>query len=165
MNFGQALELLKQGKGLKRIYWKNTSFVKLQKGYPDGIKCNKQTADTWGIHEGDLFRCNPYFQVKNSDGSYSMWTPSLDDILADDWEMHLTNEEKMKSLQEEFYKMEAEYYAVSNTHLSNPKGIVGLQGILDENMQEKPYDPFDTARYEQPPTCGCKECDWSCLGQ
>lgn len=60
-------------------------FVVFQKGYPDGIPCNKQTAEAWGISEGDLFKCNPYLQIRCVDGSHSMWVPSINDCLAEDW--------------------------------------------------------------------------------
>lgn len=60
-------------------------FIVYQKGYPQGIPCNKQTAEAWGMNEGDLFVCNPYLQIRQADGSHSMWAPSMDDILADDW--------------------------------------------------------------------------------
>lgn len=39
-------------------------FVVYQKGYPQGIPCNKQTAEAWGLNEGDLFVCNPYLQIR-----------------------------------------------------------------------------------------------------
>ena len=67
MTFGIALELLNQ------------------KGYPDGIPCNKQTAEAWSMNEGDLFKCNPYLQIKQVNGSHSMWVPSIGDVLAEDW--------------------------------------------------------------------------------
>lgn len=85
MTFDIVLQYLREGYGAGRKNWKNAAYVKLQRAYPEGIKCNKQTADCWGINEGDLFRCNPYFQVKNNNDTYSMWHPSVDDILADDW--------------------------------------------------------------------------------
>ena len=37
------------------------------------------------MDKGDLFVCNPYLQIRLEDGSHSMWMPSMDDILADDW--------------------------------------------------------------------------------
>lgn len=49
------------------------------------IPCNKQTAEAWGISEGDLFKCNPYLQIRCVDGSHSMWVPSINDCLAEDW--------------------------------------------------------------------------------
>lgn len=85
MTFDLALQYLKDGYGVYREMWFNAQYVKLQKAYPQGIPCNKQTAECWGLQEGDLFKCNPYFQVKNLVGSFSMWAPSVDDILADDW--------------------------------------------------------------------------------
>lgn len=86
MNFGEALEALKAGKKLSRTGWNGKGmFVVYQKGYPEGIPCNKQTAEAWGLNEGDLFVCNPYLQIKNVNGSHSMWVPSIGDILAEDW--------------------------------------------------------------------------------
>jgi len=86
MNFGEALELLKQGKKVSRKGWNGKGmFVVYQKGYPQGINCNKQTADAWGLNEGDLFKCEPYLQIKMVNGSHSMWTPSINDLFAEDW--------------------------------------------------------------------------------
>lgn len=85
-SFEFALKCLKQGKKVARSGWNGKGmFVVMQKAYPEGIPCNKQTADAWGMNEGDLFKCNPYFQIKNVDGSHSMWVPSVGDILANDW--------------------------------------------------------------------------------
>lgn len=87
MDFSVALDLMKEGLKLQRKGWNGKGmFVVIQKGYPEGIPCNKQTAEAWGLNEGDLFKCNPYFQIKCADGSYSMWIPSVNDIFAEDWE-------------------------------------------------------------------------------
>lgn len=86
--FGTALSLMKHGFKLTRKGWNGKGmFVVYQKGYPDGIPCNKQTAEAWGMQEGDLFRCNPYLQIRCADGSHSMWVPSINDCLANDWEV------------------------------------------------------------------------------
>lgn len=86
MNFGIALELARKGVKVARESWNGKGmFIVYQKGYPQGIPCNKQTAEAWGMDEGDLFVCNPYLQIRQADGSHSMWVPSMDDILADDW--------------------------------------------------------------------------------
>ena len=86
MTFGIALELLKKGCRVAREGWNGKGmFVVYQKGYPDGIPCNKQTAEAWGMDEGDLFQCNPYLQIRQMDGSHSMWVPSIGDVLAEDW--------------------------------------------------------------------------------
>ena len=93
MNFSNCLDMLKMGHRMTRRGWNGRGmFVVLQKGYPQGIPCNKQTAEAWGMKEGDLFRCNPYFQIKNVDGSHSMWTPSVGDLLAEDWEVYVFDE-------------------------------------------------------------------------
>lgn len=86
MNFGQALEAMKLGSKVAREGWNGAGmFAALQKGYPDGIPCNKQTAEAWGLNEGDLFKVRPYFQLKTAQNDYAMWVPSGSDILAEDW--------------------------------------------------------------------------------
>ena len=86
LTFGLAIEAMKKGYKVARKGWNGKGmFVVYQKGYPQGISCNKQTAEAWGINEGDLFRCEPYFQIKMVNGSHAMWVPSINDCLAEDW--------------------------------------------------------------------------------
>ncbi len=86
MTFGLATEAAKKGHKIARAGWNGKGmFVVHQKGYPQGIPCNKQTAEAWGMNEGDLFICQPYLQIKNVDGSHGMWVPSINDTLAEDW--------------------------------------------------------------------------------
>lgn len=88
MNFGQAVEALKVGRRVARAGWNGKGmFVVYQKGYPQGIPCNKQTADAFGYKEGDLFKCRPYLQMRCADGSHQMWLASQSDILEEDWEI------------------------------------------------------------------------------
>lgn len=88
MTFEQVLPFIKQGEKAFRTGWNGRGmYVVRQKGYPDGIPCNKQTAEVWGLKEGDLFKCNSYLQIKNADRSHSMWVPSVGDIFAEDWEV------------------------------------------------------------------------------
>lgn len=85
-DFGEALKALKTGKRVSREGWNGKGlFVVYQKGYPQGIPCNKQTAEAWGMKEGELFRCEPYLQINTVDGSHAMWVPSIRDCLAEDW--------------------------------------------------------------------------------
>lgn len=86
MNFGLAIEAVKKGFRVARHGWngKNMS-VAYQKGYPQGIPCNKNTAEAWGMKEGELFKCRPYLQMRCADGTFQMWLASQSDILADDW--------------------------------------------------------------------------------
>lgn len=86
MTFGLAIEAAKKGLKIARAGWNGKGmFVVYQKGYPQGIPSNKQTAAAWGINEGDLFRCEPYLQIKMVNGSHAMWVPSINDVLAEDW--------------------------------------------------------------------------------
>lgn len=90
LTFGQALEIMKAGPGsrLSRPSWNGRGmFVVLQKAYPEGIPCNENTAEAWGMEVGDLFKVNPYLQIKNADGSHAMWVPSIGDLMAEDWEV------------------------------------------------------------------------------
>jgi len=86
LTFGLAIEALKKGCKVARQGWNGKGmFVVYQKGYPQGISCNKQTAVAWGMNEGDLFRCEPYLQIRMVNGSHAMWVPSINDCLAEDW--------------------------------------------------------------------------------
>lgn len=85
--FADAIRYLKRGSRLTRNGWNGKGLsVVYQKGYPDGIQCNKQTAEAWGMKEGELFKCEPYLQISTTDGSHAMWVPSIRDVLAEDWQ-------------------------------------------------------------------------------
>lgn len=84
--FGEALAAVKIGKKISRVGWNGKGmFVVYQKGYPEGIPCNKNTAEAWGIDEYELFKCEPYLQIRMANGSHSMWVPSINDVLSEDW--------------------------------------------------------------------------------
>ena len=88
MKFENVLPLLKQGEKAFRLGWNGRGmYVFRQKGYPDGIPSNKQTAEAWDLKEGDLFKVEPYLRIKNANGSHAMWVPSVGDIFAEDWEI------------------------------------------------------------------------------
>lgn len=86
MSFGLAIEAAKKGKKIARRGWNGKGmWVVYRTGYPEGIPCNKNTADAVGIPEGTLFKVRPYLQMKCVDDSFQMWLASQSDILADDW--------------------------------------------------------------------------------
>jgi len=87
LTFGHAIEAARvYGRKITRAGWNGKGmFVVYQKGYPEGIPCNKQTAEAFGLQEGDLFKVRPYLQMRCADGSHQMWLASQSDILADDW--------------------------------------------------------------------------------
>ncbi|MFD4858485.1 DUF2829 domain-containing protein [Streptomyces atratus] len=86
MDFGEALSLLKQGRRVTRAGWNgNGMFVVLQRGYPEGIPINKNTAEATGILEGTILRFQPYLMMSTVDGSFVPWVASQTDILTNDW--------------------------------------------------------------------------------
>ena len=86
LDFSEALLLLKQGHRLARVGWNGRGmFVAYQKGYPDGIPINKNTAEATGYLEGTVCRFLPYLILKTADGAFVPWLASQTDILAEDW--------------------------------------------------------------------------------
>lgn len=70
-----------------RYGWSNSDvWVVLQKGYPNGIPINKNTAEVTRFPEGSVCRFAPYFMIYGDDGMFRPWTPTQEDILADDWD-------------------------------------------------------------------------------
>lgn len=86
MDFSDALGELKMGNQLTRKSWNATGqFVMYQKGYPEGIPINKNTAEATGIPEGTTCRFSPYFMLLNAQAVFVPWVPSTGDLLAKDW--------------------------------------------------------------------------------
>jgi len=84
--FSMALDHLKTGRRLKRKGWNGKGmFIAMQKGYPDGIPINKNTAEATGIEEGVVCKFLPYLMMKTVDDSFVPWLASQTDILAEDW--------------------------------------------------------------------------------
>ena len=85
-DFGWALKELKQGKRVSRNGWNGKwMWLAIQKGYPDGTPCNKNSAEAYGINEGDIIKVLPYIAMKTVDGSFVPWLASQTDVLAEDW--------------------------------------------------------------------------------
>ncbi len=86
MNFGEALDALKQGQKVTRAGWNGKDmFVVHQKGYPDGIAINRNTAEATGIPEGTVCNFRPYLMMKTVDDEFVPWVASQTDLLAEDW--------------------------------------------------------------------------------
>jgi hypothetical protein len=70
MNFGQALELLKDGKCLSRKGWNGKNmYVVMEKLYTSS----------------NIEIANPCLLLYNVSGQYNTWIPSITDIFAEDW--------------------------------------------------------------------------------
>lgn len=86
LTFSEALERLKSGKKVQRSGWNGKGmFLFLQKGYPEGVPANKNTAEALGVEEGSIVKVLPYIAMKTVDGSLVPWLASQTDILANDW--------------------------------------------------------------------------------
>lgn len=84
--FSVALVALKEGRRVQRAGWNGKGmFVALQRGYPDGIPINRNTAEATGIPEGTVCRFLPYLMMRTVDGSFVPWLISQTDALAEDW--------------------------------------------------------------------------------
>jgi hypothetical protein len=85
MSFGLAIEALKLGKRVARDGWNGKGmFVYL-------VPANAYPAQT-GVAkayfgEGALVPYNAYMAIKNVDETVSTWVPSVNDVLADDWQL------------------------------------------------------------------------------
>jgi hypothetical protein len=62
-------------------------WVVLQKGYPDGIPINKNTAKAIGEDVGTVHKFLPYLMFCTAQGDFVPWLASQTDILATDWSM------------------------------------------------------------------------------
>ncbi len=88
LSFGLALEAMKKGCKVSRTGWNGPGmWAVMQKGYPNGININKNTAEATGIPEGTLMKFRPYFMLFTAQGDFAHWVPSGSDILADDWQI------------------------------------------------------------------------------
>jgi len=88
MDFGRALDALKEGCKVQRSGWNGKNmFVVLQKGYPDGIPINANTARALGEPEGRIHKFLPYLMFRTAQGDFVPWLASQTDMLSDDWQI------------------------------------------------------------------------------
>ena len=92
MNFGKALEALKEGKFVARKGWNGKGmFIYLSEGYSIGVddvlnrslcECLAKTTDDGIVH------INSHIDMKAADGTLVIgWLASQTDMLAEDWEI------------------------------------------------------------------------------
>lgn len=85
-DFGWAIRMLKDGRRMTREGWNGKGmFIVLQRGYPEGIPINRNTAEATGLPEGTVCRFLPYIMMRTVDGSFVPWLASQTDMLAEDW--------------------------------------------------------------------------------
>lgn len=83
MNFGQAIEALKNSKKVARKGWNGKGmfvYYVPAGNFKSYTEIGKSIAD-----KDDLVHYNPYFAIKNVNSTVSTWVPSINDCLAEDW--------------------------------------------------------------------------------
>lgn len=86
--FEWALQQLRMGEKVCRSGWNGKGmYIVLQKGYPNGIPINENTAEATGIARGTVCNFLPYFMMKTADStpSFVPWLASQTDLLSFDW--------------------------------------------------------------------------------
>jgi hypothetical protein len=86
MNFSQALEFIKHGNKLSREGWNGRGmFLVFQKGYPEGIPINANTAEALDQPVGTVCKFQPYIMMYTAQGNFVPWLATQSDLLSDDW--------------------------------------------------------------------------------
>jgi hypothetical protein len=85
--FYQALEsCLEDDEPIARLAWDNEKVIVAQKGYPEGIAINGNTAHATGRPEGTVMRFLPYLMEHDiTTDTCVPWAPTQEDIFATDW--------------------------------------------------------------------------------
>jgi hypothetical protein len=87
MDIGNAIAAMKAGNKVARAGWNGKGmWLAYQRGYPEGIAINSNTALATGIPEGTLCKFLPYVMMRTAQGDFVPWLCSQTDLLAEDWE-------------------------------------------------------------------------------
>lgn len=88
MDFSDALKALKEGKRVTNTGWNGPEqFIFMQKGYPEGVPANKNTAEAARIKEGEEIKVIPYIMMRDAKGNYGPWLASQWDLFSEAWEI------------------------------------------------------------------------------
>lgn len=83
MNFGEALQALKDGKKVERSGWNGKGmFI-----YHVPASTFKTLTDVAKKEFGEEVQYNQYIAIKNVNGTVSTWVPSINDCFAEDWQI------------------------------------------------------------------------------
>ena len=87
-DIGWAVNEMKfHGLKVRRAGWNGKGmYVVFQRGYPEGIPINENTANATGIAKGTVCKFLPYVMMCTVDGTFVPWLCSQTDLLATDWE-------------------------------------------------------------------------------
>ena len=83
LNFGAAIEALKEGKKVAREGWNGAG------QYVYYVPANSYAAQTEAAKSefGDMVPYRAYLALKTAQNDVATWTPSISDVLADDWQI------------------------------------------------------------------------------
>jgi hypothetical protein len=81
-DFSKALSLIKEGKKVGRIEWKNARFVFLVAG--SQFTVSRPPLNQF-YPEGTEITYRPHIDMCGSDESIGTWSPSMVDLMNDDW--------------------------------------------------------------------------------
>ena len=88
MNFGQAIEALKEGKKVSRLGWNGANqFVVLSPG-KEKLEADKFFSchlQDFAKSIGGFMNIRPTFLLKTAQDDAAYWGPSVSDCLAEDW--------------------------------------------------------------------------------
>lgn len=83
---GWAVQTMRSGKRVARAGWNDRGmWLALQRGYPEGVAINANTADATGLPIGTVCVIDPYVVMRTASGSLVPWLCSQTDLLATDW--------------------------------------------------------------------------------
>jgi len=81
-------EMRHHGGKIARRGWNGKGmYLVFQRGYPEGIPINANTAAATGIAQGTVCRFLPYVMMRTATGDFVPWLCSQTDLLATDWEL------------------------------------------------------------------------------
>lgn len=85
MNFGEALQVMKDGGAVTRAGWNGAgqfAYLVPAAAYPAQTGIAKAY-----FGEGSLVPYRAYMALKTVDGFVAVWVPSVSDILSEDWKV------------------------------------------------------------------------------
>jgi len=83
LNFGDALAVLKVGGKVARKGWNGKGMYIYYVPAASYKACTENARNEFG----DRVPYEPYLAIKNVKGTISTWVPSINDCLAEDWEI------------------------------------------------------------------------------
>lgn len=86
MQIEEVWPLLRQGCRVRNGQWKRGSYIVLQRGYPNGIPINHNTAEATGIPRGTVKVFQPYIMLHTAEGSFVPYVATQSDLLSEVWE-------------------------------------------------------------------------------